>query len=403
MALKNKRIKGGSMAKLREKQEAAKKRDKFNNNLEFSKTHKIIDGTNTFRILQAHNVEDSPYEEQRTVWLDVETENRETGKKEVKRLPIFIGSTHNEALKEQELDIVETYISLSEEVANELHEDQKEKDKYLEPIRGGFKSDYDGIMPSTQFVCYALNKNEGWKLGDLQLRPKWIESLSALSIQLNEQLFEGDEDMILDNDAFTNPETGRVFMITKKKEQRVSYDFAYGAVAKPETEEDREALKKYRPLKDRFVNSYKMRDFEMALDGLDRFDKKHGFGICELDEFQEVAEEIRSILKKQEDSGDDQPKEEPKKEVGTKKESLPSKDEMIEFLEDYIDQEYPDRELPEDLKLSEIKNWYALALEEEPLPFPEESDSDEDEDDEEEEMSAAKKRIAALKAKRNKK
>ena len=102
---------------------------------------------------------------------------------------------------------------------------------------------------------------------------------------------------------------------------------------------------------------------------------------------------------------------------------------MKKFLEDYIGEEYPEAELPDDLTIAEVRSWYDLAQAGEALPFPEEDETstetasepesddepeneeepkeespiDEDATDKDEELLKAKARLQELKARMKKK
>ena len=117
------------------------------------------------------------------------------------------------------------------------------------------------------------------------------------------------------------------------------------------------------------------------------------------------------------------------KEKAAKVASYPPLSKMKKFLEDYIGEEYPEAELPDDLTIAEVRSWYDLAQAGEALPFPEEDETstetasepesddepeneeepkeespiDEDATDKDEELLKAKARLQELKARMKKK
>lgn len=198
----------------------------------------------------------------------------------------------------------------------------------------------------------------------------------------------------------------------------------------------------------------------MALDGLKRFDEENNYDIFSDDEFLNEIEEMAAMLpddsQSEEDKKtpfdedeDEEEKPAPKKQVvkapasekAAKVASYPPLSKMKAFLSQYIDEEYPGMEIPSDLTITELREWYDLAQKGEALPFPEgeeddaeqeyetesdddrakdepekedredehpageeeESPIDEEQTDNDEKLLEAKKRLQALKAKMKKK
>lgn len=219
-------------------------------------------------------------------------------------------------------------------------------------------------------------------------------------------------------------------------------------------------------LEEIYKDVYSQKDFNMALDGLKRFDEENGYDIFADDGFLAEIEEMAALIpeegskddegedeapkktkstsksKKAEEPGNEDEEEEksaprknpasaPAKEKAAKVASYPPLSKMKKFLEDYIAEEYPEAELPDDLTIAEVRSWYDLAQAGEALPFPEDFDDeaptetaadpepdgeseneeeskeespvDEDATDKDEELSKAKARLQALKAKMKKK
>lgn len=219
-------------------------------------------------------------------------------------------------------------------------------------------------------------------------------------------------------------------------------------------------------LEEIYKDVYSQKDFNMALDGLKRFDEENGYDIFADDGFLAEIEEMAALIPEEgskDDEGEDEapkktkstskskkaeepenedeeeeksaprknPASAPAKEKAAKVASYPPLSKMKKFLEDYIAEEYPEAELPDDLTIAEVRSWYDLAQAGEALPFPEDFDDeaptetaadpepdgeseneeeskeespvDEDATDKDEELSKAKARLQALKAKMKKK
>ena len=167
-------------------------------------------------------------------------------------------------------------------------------------------------------------------------------------------------------------------------------------------------------LEEIYKDSYRAKDFEMALDGLKRFDEENNYDIFSNDEFLNEIEEMAAMLpddsqseedKKTPFDEDEDEEEKPKKKTVTKKPakeedeqekpapkkqvakapaaekaakvaSCPPLSKMKAFLSQYIDEEYPGMEIPSDLTAGELREWYDLAQKGEALPFPEGEEED---------------------------
>lgn len=375
--------------------------------------HTIEDGRNWFRVCPSHN-DFTPYAPARTTMLQCEVDEYEngekTGKKEVKNKKIFIATLHSgvdsEGKPKVSKDPVELYIDYVKDLADEKFGNTKdakvEKDKFLFPINGGKSKGkwIGGIKPSTKYVCYAFDSDG--KLGRLDLNPAWIKSMEKVSLEESADAADS-----LDLDVFSDPNEGYPLVITKGVEnEKTVYTISAERPKKSESWDDffeRVALtdnqlkewEEQKPLKDLFYEVYTERDFNFAVDGLERFDKENGYDIFSNPDFIDELEEISKMVpedKKQEEkdvkagkdiekefdkprSRREAPKEEPKKEASKKEEPTETGEvkplEMKRFLRKFIEENYgEDKELPE-LTHKELVAWYNLAKQDEELPFDE--------------------------------
>jgi len=272
--------------------------------------HSIVEGKNVFRILPPHNSEHPAYEKYNTsmlicdspIWEDGEKTNRT----EQKLKKIVIASTHSDSLKAalgEKADPIECYIERVKQKAWKL-EGKEARQKFLRPINGmrGLDGKWIfGIKPKVSFMCQALD--ESGEIANLELYASILEKLEMVAISLE------DDDVSVD--PFSDPNTGYPLVIVKEKvDGKWNYMVSADMPKKGEDWDDffertkisdakLEELFDTKSLHDRYNNSYRMSDFDFAVNGLEIFDKKHGFGIFEEDGFLAELQAINEILSKE--------------------------------------------------------------------------------------------------------
>lgn len=131
-------------------------------------------------------------------------------------------------------------------------------------------------------------------------------------------------------------------------------------------------------LKELFVEVYQEKDFNMAVDGLERFDKKWDFGVFNdtefLDEIEEISKMVDALPKKAKE--EEEPKSDKKSEIVEKQKVKAELEEvspiqMKKLLRAYIATNYDEDTVLPELSKSDLKKWYELAIAEEELPFDE--------------------------------
>lgn len=399
-------FKATSMASLtseEKKTEAAVPQNNYQGRAGF---HTISDGKNVFRIAPSPTEKEPAYRGVITSQLEVESDiydsdNQKTGKKELKSRKIFIATQHSAGMKE---DPILLYIDHVLKRANDEYSNKDERIKFLQPLKGWRGKDGKwnwGIEPMTSYVCYAWDK-EG-KLGRLELRDKWYSEMKRLSVENN------DDNVAIVVDVFTDPDQGYPLVLTEfltdkgKKDYRVSCD----TLLRGETWEmffertrvtDNQLmeLSQKESLTDLYYDVYTSRDFNLALDGLRRFDEKYKYGIFENEDFIDKLEALKKTVpaeKKEADNPFIAPKEEPKKttssprvsekanpmqeieedikqEVQEKLGNMTPIPKMKTLIKQYIVENYgDDYSLPTHLTNDQIKEWYALCKVGDELPF----------------------------------
>ena len=432
-------------------------------------------GKNTFRVVPSMG---KAYVACKMSKLRVEVpsydENGNVTGKEVKDKNIFCADVHGRDLLKGKDPIV-LYCDYVRKKASEEYQDDTERRKFLNPIMGYKKGNKFvwGINPTLAYVCYVYQGNKDF--ARLQLYGTWMNRIKEISVE------QSDDDTV-SFDIFSQMEGAYPLVITMGEDDKgkKTYSLSAGVPKKGQSwdeffeetaipDEDMEYfLNEVPSLEEIYKDSYKAKDFEMALDGLKRFDEENNYDIFSDDEFLNEIEEMAAMLPEEDkeatsDDGEEKPKKKivakkpakeedeekpaPKKQVvkapasekAAKVASYPPLSKMKAFLSQYIDEEYPGMEIPSDLTVGELREWYDLAQKGEALPFPEgeeedakqeheaeydgdqtqdelETEDEEDERPEEEEspideaqtdsdekLLEAKKRLQALKAKMKKK
>lgn len=311
--------------------------------------HKIEEGDNWFKIAPAHNPENSPYVPFSTSLLECEGDKWENGEivgKEVRLRRVFIATVHSPKDENGQFilkkDPIETYIEYLYRKMNDEYPDKTERDKKLAPLRGFRGKDGKwvfGIKPEHKIATYAWN--DKWEIGRLDLNKKWYRDMEKLSIRET-------ADEPVPSDIFIDLDEGYPLILTKtvsnesgiKKTEytvetdkpnirkRESFDDFFKRIAVPDSAI--EEWQKQKPLEDMLVGVYSEKDFNMAIDGLERFDKKWGFEIFENTEFLDELEEISKVV-------ETLPKKEDKKEQEETMDEQPKAEQEKEEIEDYSD------------------------------------------------------------------
>lgn len=400
--------------------------------------------------------------------------------KEVKDKNVFCADIHGKNLLKGKDPIV-LYCDYVRKKASEEYQDDTERRKFLNPIMGYKKGNKFvwGINPSLAYVCYVYQGTKNF--ARLQLYGTWMNRIKEISVEMS-------DDETVSFDIFSQLEGAYPLVITMGEDDKgkKTYSLSAGIPKKGQTwddffeetvipDEDMEYfLNEVPTLEEIYKDVYSQKDFNMALDGLKRFDEENGYDIFADDGFLMEIEEMAALIPEdggkddEDDEEDETPKKKPAskpnkvkkepepddateadeeeekpaprkrtpasapaKEKAAKVASYPPLSKMKKFLEDYIGEEYPEAELPDDLTIAEVRSWYDLAQAGEALPFPEDFDDeaptetaadpepdgepeneeeskeespvDEDATDKDEELSKAKARLQALKAKMKKK
>lgn len=334
-------------------------------------------------------------------------ENGNVTGKEVKDKNIFCADVHGRNLLKGKDPIV-LYCDYVRKKASEEYQDDTERRKYLNPIMGYKKGNKFvwGINPTLAYVCYVYQGNKDF--ARLQLYGTWMNRIKEISVE------QSDDDTV-SFDIFSQMEGAYPLVITMGEDDKgkKTYSLSAGIPKKGQSwdeffeetaipDEDMEYfLNEVPSLEEIYKDSYRTKDFEMALDGLKRFDEENNYDIFSDDEFLNEIEEMAAMLpddsQSEEDKKtpfdedeDEEEKPAPKKQVvkapasekAAKVASYPPLSKMKAFLSQYIDEEYPGTEIPSDLTITELREWYDLAQKGEALPFSEDEEENADQEHE---------------------
>lgn len=382
--------------------------------------------------------------------------------KEVKDKNVFCADIHGKNLLKGKDPIV-LYCDYVRKKASEEYQDDVERRKFLNPIMGYKKGNKFvwGINPSLAYVCYVYQGSKDF--ARLQLYGTWMNRIKEISVEMS-------DDETVSFDIFSQLEGAYPLVITMGEDDKgkKTYSLSTGVPKKGQSwdeffeetaipDEDMEYfLNEVPTLEEIYKDVYSQKDFNMALDGLKRFDEENGYDIFADDGFLTEIEEMAAMIPDEDSKNDEGEEDEaPKKTKSTSKSkkveepetdeekpdpvknlasspakgkaakvaSYPPLSKMKKFLEEYIGEEYPEAELPDDLTIAEVRSWYDLAQAGEALPFPEEDETstetasepenkeepkeespiDENATDKDEELLKAKARLQALKDKMKKK
>lgn len=389
MAINRNMFKKTEVSKVKDNVHKAEKTMYRNNNSEYVNFAKVEDGKNIFRVLPSKT--GRAYIPCKTTKLKVYQEIKGkdgagTGKYEWKDKNLFTSDIHGAAAFGGR-DLLDTYIRYVNEAASEI-EDKDEKTRFLSPITGYRKSGtwVWGIKPVLNYICYVLQGSDIYKL---QLTTKQVKEMTDISVDLT----EGDG---LSTDVFSDPEEGYPLCITKQKDDNGKTVMKVSA--QQMTRQDKnleeffeknrvpdavlEKLAKLPTLEELYENVYTKREFDWTLDALKEFDRQKGYDVFENEDFLAEVEELEALCpeyKPKNESDSEEDKEESKtssrgtgrdKNASDAGSSYPTPMKMRKFLNEYIENEYGEGyELPDNLKLDELKEWYDLAKAEEMLPF----------------------------------
>lgn len=342
---------------------------------------------------------EKPYISRKVVKLPIECpiydkDGKDTGKKEVRQKDVFTSDVHSDKMGGK--DAVMIYIDFVYALANDI-QDSDEKKKFLAPITGYFNRQKQwvwGVSPNLNYVCYVYVEDE---IHRFDVRPQWWKKMKNISL-------ERSNDNVINIDIFSDCDEGYPLIIntTLNEKGKSQFDISCGLpdASKRESWDDfflrtrvpdniLQELEELPSLEDQYKDVFSRKDWDMQIEGLERFDKQNGFEIFQNDEFLNALEELEKLVPEDDEVKQvakipSKKKEEPKQ-TSTPTTSYPPLIKMKAELNDYIEAEYEGTEKLPNLSITELRKWYDMMKEGMMLPFDDYRESEENDDSNESE------------------
>lgn len=337
---------------------------------------------------------EKPYISRKVVKLPIECpiydkDGKDTGKKEVRQKDVFTSDVHSDKMGGK--DAVMIYIDFVYALANDI-QDSDEKKKFLAPITGYFNRQKQwvwGVSPNLNYVCYVYVEDE---IHRFDVRPQWWKKMKSISL-------ERSNDNVINIDIFSDCDEGYPLIIntTLNEKGKSQFDISCGLpdASKRESWDDfflrtrvpdniLQELEELPSLEDQYKDVFSRKDWDMQIEGLERFDKQNGFEIFQNDEFLNALEELEKLVPEDDEVKQvakipSKKKEEPKQ-TSTPTTSYPPLIKMKAELNDYIEAEYEGTEKLPNLSVTELRKWYDMMKEGMMLPFDDYRESEENDD-----------------------
>lgn len=342
---------------------------------------------------------EKPYISRKVVKLPIECpiydkDGKDTGKKEVRQKDVFTSDVHSDKMGGK--DAVMIYIDFVYALVNDI-QDSDEKKKFLAPITGYFNRQKQwvwGVSPNLNYVCYVYVEDE---IHRFDVRPQWWKKMKNISL-------ERSNDNVINIDIFSDCDEGYPLIIntTLNEKGKSQFDISCGLpdASKRESWDDfflrtrvpdniLQELEELPSLEDQYKDVFSRKDWDMQIEGLERFDKQNGFEIFQNDEFLNALEELEKLVPEDDEVKQvakipSKKKEEPKQ-TSTPTTSYPPLIKMKAELNDYIEAEYEGTEKLPNLSVTELRKWYDMMKEGMMLPFDDYRESEENDDSNESE------------------
>lgn len=336
-----------------------------------------------------------PYISRKVVKLPIECpiydkDGKDTGKKEVRQKDVFTSDVHSDKMNGK--DAVMIYIDFVYALANDI-QDSDEKKKFLAPITGYFNRQKQwvwGISPNLNYVCYIYVEDE---IHRFDVRPQWWKKMKNISL-------ERSNDNIINIDIFSDCDEGYPLIIntTLNEKGKSQFDISCGLpdAFKRESWDDfflrtrvpdniLQELEELPSLEDQYKDVFSRKDWDMQIEGLERFDKQNGFEIFQNDEFLNALEELEKLVPEDDEVKQvakipSKKEEKQPKQTSTPTTSYPPLIKMKAELNDYIEAEYEGTEKLPNLSVTELRKWYDMMKEGMMLPFDDYRESEENDD-----------------------
>lgn len=254
------------------------------------------EGNNDFRFFPSTEEGVAFMQLRHTHRLPIEVEN-EDGTKEIKeRKPVFNSRTHGGTAK----DIVDEYCEfLEKREVDRISQQKLSKKEFGAAIKQVMAPVNDwkkGIRPEFRWTGYAA-KLEWNDDGSIKSKEKGVFDFSFSVGKKMDSLAQSQDrrGKVTTTNPFIDIDTGAILVINydKKRDPAEMYQLSIDPSDPIAWEDsDLEWLDQQRSLAEQYIGSYRRLDFELAMEGLKRFDERNSFGVFDDPAFQAIVEEI---------------------------------------------------------------------------------------------------------------
>lgn len=265
---------------------------------------KLKPGKNKVRIFPAHPGTDSFCYPRTTHYLEILAKYQKDGEdvEELKKKPIFNAKVHGNLVN----DPIDAYIDRAFRMAYDEIQDEKERTKFLAPILNY----REGIKGKTKWVVYAcIIDGDQKEYGRLELPVTVKDSMNELAIGAD------DDDDVIETDPFTDPDEGRCIIVKYNNKAEKPQDYYKTSIdlkkATPLNDEELNWLLDQPSLQSILVDAYSMKDFDMAVEGLKRFDEDKGYEIFTFDDYLDTLEIIAKQVPEKEEKDEEEDEDTP--------------------------------------------------------------------------------------------
>lgn len=318
---------------------------------------KLTDGKNRIRFFPSHDPDSNFYVLRGFFWVKNKADD-DSGDEYYNRT-VLNARHHYPGAK---MDLVEDYVAWATRHITNSDADADEKSGKIDALTN-WKT---GLNMSKSWVAYALKiTGDNREFGLVELN-------KTLRDKINSEALTEDEDNPIEVDPFTDPDEGKVVIITVDKSKPKAdqkYTIKVGQ-PNPLTEDELEVFDSSKHLSELF--RYGVRDWEAGLEGLKIFDDMYDIGLFGEDDWTDHVEEIKAQFnfsatkkgsaKASDDDDDDAPA--PKKAAPAAPAKSAAKKAIQEEEEDEPDQEQNDGDEFAGMSREELKMWIAERIEE---------------------------------------
>lgn len=208
-------------------------------------------------------------------------------------------------------DLVEEYISRVQKKSEELYNNnEKSRVDYLKYIYGRFNrkdrsQNIFGINYSQKWVMYVKKINDPDNPSSFQYGR--LEIGKSIKNRLNEIAAIESENQAITTDPFSDPDEGITVSITFNKDAQQPSEFYRTELYMPRmgsssfklfplSDDDLKWLSEQESLSSMYQNSFKRKDLDFQIKGLELLDKKSGYGILKDPSFIKLIEEAFELM-----------------------------------------------------------------------------------------------------------